>query len=161
MQRFSVATWTLATTLAAGLLPGCAEVIAEQGGASAEPRGIAAPVRADTRADRRAYYAYTRSVWAEIQGDLDAAVQWGREAVRFDSSSRVVRNHLASVLLKKAAKVEQGSGVPNKNRIGRVTKKQVEEIAKLKMVDLNAADLAAAVKTVEGTARSMGIEVVG
>ena len=67
----------------------------------------------------------------------------------------------ASVLLKKAAKLEKGSGVPNKNKVGKVTKKQVEEIAKLKMPDLNAADIAAAIKTVEGTARSMGIEVVG
>ena len=67
----------------------------------------------------------------------------------------------ASVLLKKAAKVEKGSGVPNKNRVGKVTMKQVEEIAKLKLQDLNAADLEAAMKTVAGTARSMGIEVIG
>ena len=67
----------------------------------------------------------------------------------------------ASVLLKKAAQVEKGSGVPNKNRVGKVTMKQVEEIAKLKLQDLNAADLEAAMKTVAGTARSMGIEVVG
>ena len=66
----------------------------------------------------------------------------------------------ASVLLKKAAKLEKGSGVPNKTKVGKVTRQQVEEIAKLKMPDLNAADLAAAIKTVEGTARSMGIEVV-
>ena len=67
----------------------------------------------------------------------------------------------AAVLLKKAAKVEKGSGVPNKNRVGKVTMKQVEEIAKLKLQDLNAADLEAAMKTVAGTARSMGIEVIG
>ncbi len=67
----------------------------------------------------------------------------------------------AAVLLKKAAKVEKGSGVPNKNRVGRVTMQQVEEIAKLKFQDLNAADIAAAMKTVAGTARSMGIEVIG
>jgi large subunit ribosomal protein L11 len=67
----------------------------------------------------------------------------------------------ASVLLKKAAKLEKGSGVPNKNKVGKVTRKQVEEIAKLKLPDLNAADLDAAVKTVSGTARSMGIEVIG
>ena len=73
----------------------------------------------------------------------------------------ILKTPPASVLLKKAAKVEKGSGIPNKNKAGKVTKKQVEEIAKLKMPDLNAADLAAAVKTVEGTARSMGIEVVG
>ncbi len=73
----------------------------------------------------------------------------------------ILKTPPASVLLKKAAKVEKGSGVPNKNRVGKVTMKQVEEIAKLKLVDLNAADLEAAKKTVAGTARSMGIEVVG
>jgi large subunit ribosomal protein L11 len=67
----------------------------------------------------------------------------------------------AAVLLKKAAKVEKGSGVPNKTRVGKVTMKQVEEIAKLKFQDLNAADVEAAMKSVAGTARSMGIDVVG
>lgn len=67
----------------------------------------------------------------------------------------------AAVLLKKAAKVEKGSGVPNKNRVGKVTMKQVEEIAKLKFQDLNASDVEAAMKSVAGTARSMGIEVIG
>ena len=66
----------------------------------------------------------------------------------------------AAVLLLKAAGLQKGSGVPNKNKVGTVTKKQVEEIAKTKMPDLNAASLDAAIKTVEGTARSMGIEVV-
>jgi len=66
----------------------------------------------------------------------------------------------ASILLLRAAGIPKGSGVPNKNKIGKVTKKQVEEIAKTKMPDLNAASLDAAIKTVEGTARSMGIEVV-
>ena len=65
----------------------------------------------------------------------------------------------AAVLLKKAAKVQKGSGVPNKNKVGSVTKAQVEEIAKIKMPDLNANDIEAAMKIVEGTARSMGIEV--
>jgi len=76
------------------------------------------------------------------------------------SYSFITKTPPASVLLKKAAKLEKGSGVPNKNKVGKVTMKQVEEIAKLKMVDLNTPDLAAAIKTVEGTARSMGIEVV-
>jgi len=67
----------------------------------------------------------------------------------------------AAVLLLKAAGLQKGSGVPNKNKVGTVTKKQVEEIAKTKMPDLNAASLDAAIKTVEGTARSMGIEVSG
>jgi large subunit ribosomal protein L11 len=67
----------------------------------------------------------------------------------------------AAILLLKAAGLQKGSGVPNKTKVGSVTKKQVEEIAKTKMPDLNAASLEAAVKTVEGTARSMGIEVQG
>jgi large subunit ribosomal protein L11 len=66
----------------------------------------------------------------------------------------------ASILLKRAAGIAKGSGEPNKNKVGKVTEKQVEEIAKTKMPDLNAASLAAAVQTVKGTARSMGIEVV-
>ncbi len=66
----------------------------------------------------------------------------------------------ASVLLMKAAKVPKGSGVPNKNKIGKVTRDQVREIAQLKMPDLNAFDIEAAVRTIEGTARSMGLEIV-
>lgn len=66
----------------------------------------------------------------------------------------------ASVLIKKALGLEKGSGVPNKNKVGKLTKDQVAEIAKKKMPDLNAASLEAAMKTVEGTARSMGIEIV-
>lgn len=67
----------------------------------------------------------------------------------------------AAVLLKKAAKLQKGSGEPNKNKIGRVTKSQVQEIAALKMPDLNANTVEMAEKMVEGTARSMGIEVIG
>jgi len=66
----------------------------------------------------------------------------------------------AAVLLKRAAGIAKGSGEPNKNKVGKVTEKQVEEIAQTKMPDLNARDLAAAVQTVKGTARSMGLEVV-
>lgn len=65
----------------------------------------------------------------------------------------------ASILLLKAAKIEKGSGEPNKNKVGKVTKKQVEEIAKLKMPDLNAGSLEAAMRTIAGTARSAGITV--
>jgi large subunit ribosomal protein L11 len=67
----------------------------------------------------------------------------------------------AAVLLLRAAGIQKGSGVPNKTKVGTVTRKQVEEIARTKMPDLNAASLEAAVKTVEGTARSMGLEVQG
>ncbi|PYQ65200.1 MAG: 50S ribosomal protein L11 [Acidobacteria bacterium] len=66
----------------------------------------------------------------------------------------------ASILLLKAAGIAKGSGTPNKEKVGKVTKQQVEEIAKTKLPDLNAADLPAAVRVVEGTARSMGIDVV-
>jgi large subunit ribosomal protein L11 len=66
----------------------------------------------------------------------------------------------ASVLLCEAAGIEKGSGEPNRNKVGKVTLAQVEEIAKLKMPDLNAGSLATAVSMVAGTARSMGIEVV-
>lgn len=73
----------------------------------------------------------------------------------------VTKTPPASILLLRAAGLQKGSGVPNKNKVGKVTRKQVEEIAKTKMPDLNAASLETAIKTVEGTARSMGIEVTG
>jgi large subunit ribosomal protein L11 len=66
----------------------------------------------------------------------------------------------ASILLLKAAGIPKGSGTPNKEKVGKVSKAQVEEIARTKLPDLNAADLPAAIKVVEGTARSMGIEVI-
>ena len=66
----------------------------------------------------------------------------------------------ASVLLKKAANIQSGSAVPNKQKVAKVTKDQVKEIAEIKMKDLNAASIEAAMRMVEGTARSMGIEVV-
>jgi large subunit ribosomal protein L11 len=71
----------------------------------------------------------------------------------------VTKSPPASNLLLKAAGIEKGSPTPNKNKVGKVTKAQVEEIAKTKVKDLTASDLAAAVKTVSGTARSMGIEI--
>lgn len=67
----------------------------------------------------------------------------------------------AAVLLKKAAGVEKGSGEPNREKVAKVTSAQVEEIAKTKMEDLNAASIEAAMRIIEGTARSMGIEVQG
>jgi large subunit ribosomal protein L11 len=67
----------------------------------------------------------------------------------------------AAILLKKAAGIEKGSGQPNKNKVGKVTKKQVRDIAQLKLPDLNTTNLESAVKTIEGAARSMGLEVVG
>lgn len=71
----------------------------------------------------------------------------------------VTKTPPAAVLLKKAAKIEKGSGVPNKTKVAKVTSNQVREIAELKMEDLNAASVEAAMRMVEGTARSMGITV--
>ena len=67
----------------------------------------------------------------------------------------------AAVLLKRAAGIAKGSGVPNKDKVGKVTAKQIEDIARQKMPDLNAASVETAIKSIRGTARSMGLEVVG
>ena len=66
----------------------------------------------------------------------------------------------APVLLKRAANIAKGSAEPNRNKVGKVTKKQVEEIAKIKLVDLNTTNLDSAIRTVSGTAKNMGLEVV-
>jgi len=73
----------------------------------------------------------------------------------------IMKTPPASVLLRKAAKIDKGSSVPNKNKVAMLTRAQVEEIARLKMPDLTAADMDAAVRTIAGTARSSGIEVEG
>jgi large subunit ribosomal protein L11 len=72
--------------------------------------------------------------------------------------SFITKTPPAGVLLKKAAKIAKGAGDPKREKVGKVTKEQIQEIAKLKMVDLNAYDLEAASRIIEGTARSMGIE---
>lgn len=71
----------------------------------------------------------------------------------------VLKTPPAAVLLKKAAGIEKGSGEPNRTKVAKVTKKDIKEIAQLKMADLNANDLEAAMRMIEGTARSMGITV--
>jgi len=73
----------------------------------------------------------------------------------------VTKTPPAAILLLRSAGVPKGSGVPNKTKVGKVTDAQIEEIAKAKMPDLNAKDLAGAKRLVAGTARSMGIEVIG
>ena len=75
------------------------------------------------------------------------------------SFSFITKTPPAAVLIMKAAKIEKGSGEPNRNKSGKLTMEQVEEIARLKMPDLNAASLDAAIRTIMGTARSMGVEV--
>lgn len=73
----------------------------------------------------------------------------------------IMKSPPAAVLIKKAIKLEKGSGTPNKDKVGIVTRAQLEEIAKIKMQDLNANDMDAAVKILAGTARSMGVKVEG
>jgi large subunit ribosomal protein L11 len=77
------------------------------------------------------------------------------------SYSFITKTPPAAVLLKKLANLAKGSAEPNRNKVGTVTAKQVEEIARTKMPDLNCDSLESAVKTVRGTARSMGIDVIG
>lgn len=72
----------------------------------------------------------------------------------------VLKTPPASELLKKAAKIEKGSGIPNKDKVGKVTKAQIREIAEKKLDDLNALDIEGAMKIIEGTAKNMGLEVV-
>ena len=76
------------------------------------------------------------------------------------SFSFITKTPPASVLIKKACKIESGSGVPNKTKVAKITKAQLQEIAETKMPDLNAANLDTAMSMVAGTARSMGVEVV-
>ncbi len=71
----------------------------------------------------------------------------------------ITKSPPAAILLKKAVGIAKASAEPNKNKVGKVTRKQLEEIAKIKMKDLNAPDISRAVKIIEGTARNMGIEV--
>jgi large subunit ribosomal protein L11 len=72
----------------------------------------------------------------------------------------ILKTPPTSELLKKVAKVDKGSGIPNKNKVGKITRAQLREVAEKKLVDLNALDLDAATRIVEGTAKNMGLEVV-
>ncbi|MCD6192456.1 MAG: 50S ribosomal protein L11 [Candidatus Aminicenantes bacterium] len=76
------------------------------------------------------------------------------------SFSFVVKSPPASFLLKKAAGIAKGSGAPNREKVGKITEKQLEEIARIKMPDLNCYDLEAAKKIIAGTAKNMGLEIV-
>lgn len=92
------------------------------------------------------------------QGDLIIPVLITAYADR--SFTFVTKTPPASILIKKAAKLQKGSGEPNKTKVGKITMKQVREIAETKMPDLNAASVEAAMRTVAGTARSMGVDVI-
>jgi large subunit ribosomal protein L11 len=96
---------------------------------------------------------------ARTQKDVGLIIPVVITVYKDKSFTFVTKTPPASILLKKAAKLEKASGEPNRNKVGRVTKDQVREIAQWKMPDLNAASLEAAMRMVEGTARSMGIDV--
>ncbi len=98
---------------------------------------------------------------AKTQGDAGMIIPVIITVYADRSFSFITKTPPAAVLLMKAAKIQKGSGVPNKEKVGKVTREQVREIAQIKMPDLNAYDIEAAMRTVEGTARSMGIEVEG
>lgn len=93
---------------------------------------------------------------AHMQGTIVPAVV---TIYRDRSFEFILKTPPAAVLLKKAANIAQGSGVPNKEKVGSVTRQQVREIAQMKMPDLNASSVEAAMRVIEGTARSMGIEI--
>lgn len=96
---------------------------------------------------------------ARTQKDIGLIIPVVITIYKDKSFTFVTKTPPAAVLLKKAAKLEKASAEPNRNKVGRVTKDQVREIAQWKMPDLNAASLEAAMRTIEGTARSMGIDV--
>jgi large subunit ribosomal protein L11 len=103
----------------------------------------------------KAFNAHTQSVEPGLPIPVVITVYSDR------SFTFITKTPPASVLLKKAAGIQSGSKVPHRDKVGKVTREQVEEIARLKEPDLTAADLEAAVRTIAGSARSMGIEVEG
>ena len=84
-----------------------------------------------------------------------------RDRYEDKSFNFIIKTTPASILIKKAAGIQKGSGTPNSEKVGKVSKSQLEEIAKIKDPDLTAANMEAAVRTLEGSARSAGIEVEG
>ena len=102
---------------------------------------------------------FCKAFTARTQKDAGLIIPVVITVYKDKSFSFITKTPPAATLLVKAAKLQKGSGEPNRNKVGRVTKDQVREIAKLKMHDLNAASEEAAMRMVEGTARSMGIEV--
>lgn len=102
---------------------------------------------------------FCKSFNAKTQGEEGMIIPVVITVYADRSFTYVTKTPPASVLLKKAAKIAKGSGEPNREKVGQVSRQQVVEIARLKMPDLNATSLEAAVKTIEGTARSMGITI--
>jgi large subunit ribosomal protein L11 len=104
---------------------------------------------------------FCKSFNARTQGDQGLIIPAVITIYADRTFTFVTKTPPAAVLLKKAAKIAKGSGEPNKTKVAKVNRQQVREIAQLKLPDLNANDIDAAMRIVEGTARSMGIEVEG
>jgi len=102
---------------------------------------------------------FTRAYNEKTQGQVGQVIPVEITILEDRSFTFITKTPPAGDLLKKAAGVEKGSGNPNRDKVGRVTRDQVREIAQVKMPDLNASDIDAAMLMIEGTARSMGIEV--
>lgn len=105
--------------------------------------------------------AFTKEFNAQTQDQQGMIIPVVIDVYEDRSFTFITKTPPAPILLKKAAGIDKASGEPNKNKVGSVTKAQVQEIAEIKMKDLNAADVEAAMRMVEGTARSMGITVEG
>ena len=103
---------------------------------------------------------FTKEFNAKTQGQEGLIIPVVMTIYQDKSFTFVLKTPPAPVLIKKACGIDKASGVPNKNKVAKITKAQVEEIAKMKMPDLNANTLEAAASMIAGTARSMGIEVV-
>ena len=103
--------------------------------------------------------AFTKEFNERTKGDAGLIIPVVITVYADRSFTFITKTPPAAVLVMKAAKVEKGSGEPNRTKVGSITMQQVEEIAKLKLPDLNANGMEAAVKSIMGTARSMGIEI--
>jgi large subunit ribosomal protein L11 len=105
--------------------------------------------------------AFCKEFNAATQKDAGLVIPVVITVFQDKSFTFITKSPPASTLLKRAAGIAKGSAQPNREKVGKVTRKQLEEIAKLKEKDLNAKDLDKAVRIIEGTARNMGVEVVG
>ena len=105
--------------------------------------------------------AFTKEFNERTKNDMGLVIPVVITVYADRSFSFITKTPPAAVLIKKACGIESGSGVPNKNKVAKITKAQLQQIAEQKMPDLNANDVEAAMKMIAGTARSMGVEVAG
>ena len=105
--------------------------------------------------------AFTKEFNERTNNDVGLIFPGGLTVIADRSFSFISKSPPAAVLIKKAINLESGSGVPNKTKVGKITREQLQKIAELKMPDLNAANIDTAISMIAGTARSMGVEVEG